>query len=320
MNSEIETIDSEPSNTTPSQRTERILDLLPGSNCGLCGEERGCVGFAFSLADQKIKPKACPFMGEVFQRELDRVFLDDFVPEEEQAIAVLACQGGKEECHDRYRYDGLPDCRAAMLLGGGQRTCLFGCLEMATCVAVCPKDAICMDEQRLPRIEESTCTGCGLCVAICPNDVLVMIPRPQKVYIACRAEETGEMVTQKCSRGCDTCGECAPVCPDKAISFETNLPVIDFKACRSCGICAHLCPFQSFVDRVPVRPTAFIGTTCTGCGDCLVVCPTHCIVGEPDKQHKITREACIGCGLCFEVCKPRAVTIFGALGHLEPRL
>jgi electron transport complex protein RnfB len=302
------------------ERKERILDLLPGSDCGLCGEERGCAGFAALLAGHSAKPKSCPFLGEVFQRDLDRVFLDDFVADEEREIATVACQGGKEECHDRYRYDGVADCRAAMLLGGGQRACLFGCLQMATCVAVCPVDAIRMDGRDLPLIDEAACTGCKLCVAICPNNILAMIPRPQKVYVACRIEELGAPVTQKCSRGCDTCRDCAPICPDAAISFAKNLPVIDFKACRSCGICAHICHTQSFVDRVPVRPTAFIGTACTGCGDCVKVCPTHCIVGEPDKQHKITREACIGCGLCFEICKPRAVTIFGALGHLEPRL
>jgi Na+-translocating ferredoxin:NAD+ oxidoreductase RNF subunit RnfB len=294
------------------------LDLLPGSNCGLCGEERGCAGFAAALEEGRAKPLTCPFLGEVFQRDMDQVFLDDFVAEEHQGIAILECQGGKAECQDRYRYDGVPDCRAAMLLGGGQRTCLFGCLQMATCVAACPEGAIRMNERRLPRIDEALCNGCGRCVTICPNDVLKMIPRPQKVYLACRSEEKESLVTAKCTRGCDTCRECAPLCPDKAIRYERNLPVIDFKACRSCGICAHLCPTQSFVDRVPVRPTAFIGTACTGCGDCLKVCPTHCIVGEPGKQHKINRAACIGCGLCFEICAPRAVTIFGALGHLEP--
>lgn len=313
-------MDTELSPSNSSVRMERIVNLLPGSDCGLCGEERGCAGFAASLVEHKVKPKACPFLGEVFKRELERVFLDDFVAEEEQEIAVLACQGGKADCHDRYRYDGVWDCRAAMLLGGGQRACLFGCLQMATCEAVCPEEAIRMDGRHLPQIDEPACTGCGLCVAVCPNDVLEMIPRPQKVYVACRIEEAGSLVTQKCSRGCDTCRECAPLCPDKAISFVKNLPVIDFQACRSCGICAHLCPPQAFVDRVPVRPTAFIGTACNGCGDCVKICPTHCIAGEPEKQHKIAREACIGCGLCFEICKPRAVTIFGALGHLEPRL
>jgi len=284
----------------------------------LCGEERGCAGFAAALGERRAKPTTCPFLGEVFQREMDRVFLDDFVAEENQGIAILECQGGTAECRDRYRYDGVPDCRAAMLLGGGQRACLFGCLQMGTCVAACPEGAIRMNERRLPGIDEALCNGCGRCVTICPNDVLEMIPRPQKVYLACRSEEKEGLVTAKCTRGCDTCNECAPLCPDGAIRYERNLPVIDFKACRSCGICAHLCPTQSFVDRVPVRPTAFIGTACTGCGDCLKVCPTHCIAGEPGKQHKINRAACIGCGLCFEICAPRAVTIFGALGHLEP--
>ena len=70
-----------------SGKKERILDLLPGSDCGLCGQEQGCAGFAAALASGSAKPKSCPFLGEVFQRDLDRVFMDDIVADEGQEIA-----------------------------------------------------------------------------------------------------------------------------------------------------------------------------------------------------------------------------------------
>lgn len=41
---------------------------------------------------------------------------------------------------------------------------------------------------------------------------------------------------------CVSCGECARVCPPKAISMETGKPVIDKTKCIKCFCCQELCP------------------------------------------------------------------------------
>jgi ferredoxin-type protein NapG len=40
------------------------------------------------------------------------------------------------------------------------------------CVDACPYDALSLDGERHPRVEESLCNGCGECVRICPANVL----------------------------------------------------------------------------------------------------------------------------------------------------
>ncbi|MBW2618646.1 MAG: FAD-dependent oxidoreductase, partial [Deltaproteobacteria bacterium] len=73
-----------------------------------------------------------------------------------------------------YDYDGVADCRAATLLGGGQKVCQVGCLGLGSCVAACPFDAIRLGDDGLPVIDWNRCTGCGVCVRVCPKNVLTL--------------------------------------------------------------------------------------------------------------------------------------------------
>jgi electron transport complex protein RnfB len=143
-----------------------------------------------------------------------------------------------------------------------------------------------------------------------------MVPKPQKVRVACSSHDRGKAVKGICEVGCIGCGICAKSCPVKCIEIADNLAVIDREKCINCGICAAKCPTHSIVDKVVARPKAFIGTACTGCGECVEVCPFKAIEGEPGAKHSIVHEKCIGCGLCRDVCKEDAITVAGALGHL----
>ena len=51
---------------------------------------------------------------------------------------------------------------------------------------------------------------------------------------------------------CNSCGNCYVFCPDAAISWENDLPVINYDYCKGCGICVNECPRNVLV-LVPER-------------------------------------------------------------------
>jgi electron transport complex protein RnfB len=298
-------------------KEKAIRDVLPGANCGACGYP-GCDAYAAAVAAGEAEANRCTVGGPDCACAVADILGQEVTVAEAQ-IATLRCRGGLKESTERFRYLGVNDCKAAILIAGGNKSCIYGCLGMGNCVRICPFDAIHMGEDGLPVIDEEKCAGCGLCVAECPRNVLEMIPKSQKVYVACRSLDRGKKVKSVCTVGCIGCGACVKACPYDAITMENNLARIDGAKCRNCGICIFKCPTNSIADRVVARPRAFIGTKCTGCGKCIEVCPTKAISGEPEQQHKVAREKCIGCGLCLQECPENAITMAGALGFVEQK-
>lgn len=295
---------------------DKVLRILPGTNCGVCGYPRGCAGYAEAYTLVRLHGGVlpnCPLGGEDVAKELRLVWA--MMPDsKETAVITPICQGSTDVAKDRFVYAGLEDCGAAFRLWGGSRECRDACLGSGSCVRLCPRDALRLADG-IPVVDEGRCDGCGECVSICPTQVLALLPRTQKVYLACRRSCPTGSREHICTRACDLCGICAQTCPYEAIRIADALPVIDPVKCRSCGVCVYQCPTQLFVDRVKVRPTSFIGTECDGCGLCLTWCTRGAILGKPNAQHQVDRKKCIGCGLCFERCPRKAVTMFGALGY-----
>lgn len=298
-----------------SPKLEKILEVLPGTNCGACGYA-GCEGYAQNLATSEAPVNLCAPGGQQVAQNLAEI-LGVELKEVERKAAVLGCQGGKKEVDDHFLYHGMENCRAAYLVHGGPKSCVYGCLGLGTCVEVCPFAAIKLSNNGLPIIDENLCTGCGLCVDACPVGIIHLVPFPQKIYVGCSSHDKGKETRKVCPVGCIACKICEKSCPYDAIHVLDNLAEIDYTKCTSCGICVHKCPTKSIVDKVKVRPYAIIGMNCDGCGECLEVCQFKAIEGKPQERHKVIKERCIGCGLCFQVCKPKAITMAGALGHKE---
>ena len=116
----------------------------------------------------------------------------------EPDIARPGCYFGVQDADLKYIYDGLNDCRAVALLGGGMKVCTIGCLGLGTCEKVCPFDAITMGPQGLPVVDEKKCTGCGTCERVCPKHIINLSSVTRRIM----REYTTEECTTPCQRSC----------------------------------------------------------------------------------------------------------------------
>jgi len=207
-------------------RVKIIEDLLPGINCGACGYA-GCRDYAEAIVLKGESVTRCAPGGEEVAEIISKV-LGREEKKEERKVVVLLCQGDKDVALDKFEYIGIRDCRAAVLVQGGNKKCSYGCLGLGTCEEVCPFDAIHIGEKGLPVVDEEKCTGCGICVRECPKNVLKLISRSQKIYLACNSHDSGKEVREYCKRGCFTCKICVnpKFVPEGKIVMKNDLPEI----------------------------------------------------------------------------------------------
>lgn len=116
----------------------------------------------------------------------------------EPDIARPGCYFGVQHADTKYIYNGLDDCRAVALLGGGMKVCTIGCLGLGTCAKACPFNAITMGPEGLPVVIEEKCTGCGICERVCPKHIINLSSVTRRIM----REYTTEECTTPCQRGC----------------------------------------------------------------------------------------------------------------------
>jgi len=232
------------------KRIKEIEDLLPNVQCGACAYP-GCGGFAEALVRDEAEVNQCRVADNEVKEKISRILGIEF-KEKMPQVAIMRCQGGKNECRDRAVYVGIEDCRTAQLVDGGGKECSYGCLGLDTCARACPFNAIVMDENGLPQVSEDKCTGCGICVEICPRNIPQLVDRTTKMYLACLNNDKGKKAKDICSRGCFTCMLCASnkITPSGSIKIIDNLPQIDWE--RDQGDWKNAldkCPAKCFVER-----------------------------------------------------------------------
>lgn len=219
------------------QKMEAILELLPGANCGACGYV-GCVAAAERIAKRELSPDACTSASFASIKSIGEI-MGVSVEEKGEEVPIVLCNGGVN-CISIFQYDGVEDCRAAMLLGD-EKTCSYGCIGHGSCVRACPFDAISINEDGLPMVDEYACKGCGLCVDACPKDILTLA-KVNDVYVLCISQDKGKYVKEICEFGCIGCDICVKACPSEAITLTNNLAVINQERCNGCNICVEKCP------------------------------------------------------------------------------
>ncbi len=242
-------------------RVETVEGMLPGSNCGACGEP-GCRGLAEKVVAGALAPSKCT-VSSPEGIELIAEFLGVDPGAEEKRVARLHCAGGLGRAARTAEYSGYESCRGAHLVGGGGLKCSWGCLGLADCEVSCTFDAISMNEMRLPVVDVDKCTACGDCVTACPRDLFEILPVSHRLIVQCMAPLAADEARAVCKVVCDACGRCAQDAPPGLIRMENNLPVVDYAAGGPASpVATWRCPTgaiqwvagQQFTEEEPTAP------------------------------------------------------------------
>ena len=206
-------------------RIDRVEEMLPGTNCGACGEP-GCRAFAEALVAGKAKPGGCTVSSP---DGIDAIagFLGVDAGEQVRRVARLHCAGGLGRAREMADYEGFESCRAAALVAAGGKKCSWGCLGLADCAVACTFDAIRMNDVDLPVVDPDRCTACNDCVEACPLDLFVLMPLDHKLIVQCKNLLEGDAATAVCAVACNACGRCAQDAPE-VVEMRGGLAVVNY--------------------------------------------------------------------------------------------
>lgn len=222
-----------------NEKAEQITEVLPGANCGGCGYA-GCSALAEAVAEGKAKPSACVVGGSEVAAKVASIMGVE-ATEAVRMRAQVMCSGTRSLSKQKYEYQGISDCVAAMQLGGGSRLCPNGCIGLGTCVSACPFNAISVVDG-VAVVNYEQCKGCGVCVAACPKSIIKLIPFESKQWVGCMSADKGAVTRTYCDVGCIGCRICEKNCEAGAIKVNGSLASIDYSKCTGCNKCVEKCP------------------------------------------------------------------------------
>lgn len=151
---------------------EDINNLLPQTQCGLCGYA-GCRPYAEAIVNKKEKINKCLPGGVFVLNTLGKKLKQDISNDYPEMLKT-------EKPRSRVRID--PD----------------SCIGCVKCIRVCPVDAIIGSAKKMHAVIPEDCTGCDLCIPACPVDCIHVEPLApfsslsEREQIAKKAQENFE--------------------------------------------------------------------------------------------------------------------------------
>ncbi len=146
-------------------------------------------------------------------------------------------------------------------------------------------------KQEEPTVAVVKCKG-----GVNANDAFEYAGNP-----TCAACNTLLSGNKMCKTACLGCGDCAKVCPEKAIKIVDGVAEVIPERCISCGACIQACP-KHIIERIPAKAPVY------------VACSSHCKGKEVMSQCKV---GCIGCGICAKNCPNGAITMVDELPVID---
>jgi len=207
-------------------RIDGVRELLPGADCGACGEA-GCRAFATALVAGRRPPAGCTVMNADMRADV-AAYLGVEAGQAQKRVARLLCAGGRDVSPYKGRYHGVASCAAAAAVTGGGKACAWGCLSLGDCAVACTFDAIVMSPTGLPVVIADKCTACGDCVEACPLGLFVLMPQDHHLVVQCKNLLSGDAATAVCSVACNACGRCVADAEPGLISIVNGLATIHY--------------------------------------------------------------------------------------------
>lgn len=223
------------------EKAAAIEEILPGANCGSCGFS-GCAGYAAALSQgTTTQTGLCnPGGNEVSGKIAEIMGLK--AESVEPMCAVVMCRGINGLAEKKMEYSGVPSCKMAVQLFGGDKACSYGCLGLGDCARACPYDAIMLCDG-VAVVSPDVCRACKKCMSVCPKGIIELLPKARlNSAVLCKNHDKGAQTRKDCKTGCIGCMKCVKACPNEAIHIENNAAVVDNEKCTACGACCAACP------------------------------------------------------------------------------
>ncbi len=230
-------------------RLEAVEELLPGANCGACGFA-GCTDFARALIGSDTEPGKCPSCSPDALEKLCEL-LGVSAGGRTENTAVVMCGGGDDKATSAALYNGVNDCRNAVLVAGGAKGCQYGCLGLASCARACPFGAIETTAERLAVVHADLCTGCGKCVGTCPRHLIQLVPKAAPVHVFCNSPAKGGEKRKVCKAACIGCRKCVKGAEDGQMTIDGFLVRVNYEDPPPVSI-AEVCPTKCLLPALQV--------------------------------------------------------------------
>jgi RnfABCDGE-type electron transport complex B subunit len=221
------------------EKAEKLLNALPGANCGACGYS-GCSGYADALAKGEAEIGLCSPGGIACAKELSAIMGVE-TGSMEKKVAAVHCMGSLDNTSYLAEYHGIKSCSAATKIGGGLTACSYGCIGLGDCAAVCPYDAIRVCNG-VAIVDSDKCKACSMCVKTCPRGLISLVPYKNSAVVRCSNKDKGAAAMKVCAAACIGCKKCEKSCEAGAIKVTNFCASVDPALCTGCGLCADNCP------------------------------------------------------------------------------